>query len=59
MTPRIRRTWWIGDPDVVPCPSCGCPLQRTPNGTLDDAKALHFATVHNGRRPASLEAGAP
>lgn len=52
----IRRDWWVNDPAVVMCEldGCGCPIQRTPTGTVEDGLRLHVATVHLGSRPMSL-----
>lgn len=54
MTRFIRRDWWAEDTDVAMCELCGCPIQRTPAGTLADGLRLHVRTVHEGKRPASL-----
>ena len=52
----IRRDWWAEDEAVVMCEldGCGCPIQRTPTGTVADGMALHVAMVHTGQRPVSL-----
>jgi hypothetical protein len=39
------RHWWIGDPSVVPCEFCGCPLQAR-RGLISEAVRAHNATVH-------------
>lgn len=46
-----RRDWWANDPAVAMCPivECGCPIQRTLKGTVEDGMRLHFAYVHPGR----------
>ena len=46
-----RRAWWREDPAVAQCPikTCGCPIQRTPRGTLADGMRKHFQFVHPGR----------
>lgn len=38
--------WWQDDPNVVACELCGCPIQRTPTGTVADGLRLHVNTVH-------------
>lgn len=43
----IRR-WWVNDPNVVPCPSCGCPLQTPARQTFTDVLTAHFDVVHPG-----------
>ena len=30
------------------CPECGCFIQRTPEGSIEDGMRAHFATVHPG-----------
>lgn len=48
MRPYSRRDWWVSDPAVVMCEICGCPIQRTPNGTVADGLRLHVKFVHTG-----------
>lgn len=52
----VRRDWWVDDPAVDMCDLCGCPIQRTPNGTVADGLRLHVQTVHTAKRPASVNA---
>jgi len=39
------RHWWHGDPNVVPCELCGCPIQSR-RGSLSSGMRAHYATVH-------------
>lgn len=32
--------------DIITCELCGCPIHRTPEGTLAQGLAGHFATCH-------------
>lgn len=43
--------WWHGDPDVVPCKLCGCPIQSR-RGSLGQGMREHYSVVH----PTELEA---
>lgn len=40
--------WWTGDPKVIACEACGCPIQRTLKGTVADGLRAHVKTVHPG-----------
>lgn len=42
----MRLRWWVGDPRVVVCDRCGCPIQQTPTGTLIDGVRAHNEYVH-------------
>lgn len=46
----VIRHWWTGLPDVIPCPLCGCPIQATTTGTLDDGMLKHTEMVHRDLR---------
>lgn len=48
--------WWVADPAVAMCPikECGCPIQRTYHGTVQDGMRLHFSFVHPGRQVPSV-----
>lgn len=41
------RHWWHGDPSVVPCGLCGCPIQAR-NGRIGEGMRSHYAVVHPG-----------
>lgn len=50
---KAVKHWWSGDPDVVTCPTCGCPIQATTSGTLLDGMERHLEVVHGKSRSAS------
>lgn len=54
MRTYIRR-WWLNDPTVYPCPTCGCPLQAPPRRRMADAVKAHFETVHPGLQVAAVD----
>lgn len=51
----MAQHWWVTgqrvEPGVVPCPRCGCPIQRTLTGTLRDGMRAHFDYCHPGQGP--------
>lgn len=55
--------WWVTgqrvEPGVWPCPSCGCPTQRTLTGTPLDGMTAHFAYCHPGQTPPARPAVHP
>jgi hypothetical protein len=49
--------WWTDDPDVHPCPKCGCPLQAPPRRSVAATIAEHYSVVHPGDPVAVVPAG--
>lgn len=41
-------SWWTNDPNVHPCPKCGCPLQAPPRRTVASVITEHYEVVHPG-----------
>lgn len=49
--------WWVNDPNVTPCPKCGCPLQAPPRRSVGAVVAEHYGVVHPGVAMAVMPVG--
>lgn len=42
----MNEHWWGPDPSIRPCPLCGCPIQRSSTGSVQDGLAAHMTYLH-------------